>query len=55
MKKIFENYLKTRSIKTRKTLFKYKTVSNNNVLLTLNWYLSVFTEAAPEVERNKIK
>ena len=47
--------LKTFSIKTRKTLVEYKTVSNNNLLLTPNWYLPVFTEAAPQVDRNKIK
>ena len=32
-----------------------KTVSKNNILLTPNLYLPVSTEAAPEVERNKIK
>ena len=48
-------YLKTRSIKTKKKLVVYKTVSNNNLFLTRNSYLLVFTEAAPEVERNKIK
>ena len=55
MRKIFEIYLKTSSIKTRKTLVEYKTVSNNNELLTRNWYQPVFTDAAPVVERNKIK
>ena len=49
------NYLKTRSIETRETEVEYKSDSNNIVLLTLNWFLSVFTETAPEVERNKIK
>ena len=42
--------LKTRSIKTRKTLVEYKTVSNKNFLDTGNWILIVFTETAPEIE-----
>ena len=49
-----KKYLKTRSIKTRKTLVESKTVSNKNFLLTRNWLLPVFTEAAPELRKNKI-
>ena len=52
--KIKENYLKMR-IKTRKTLIEKKTSSNNKFLLAQNWFLPVFTEVAPKVERNKIK
>ena len=49
------NYFETRSIKVRKTLVEYKTNSNNNLLLKQNRFLPVFTEAAPEVERKKVK
>ena len=51
MKMKKKNYLKSRSIKTKKTQVEYRTVSNTNVLLKWNWFLPVFTEAAPEVER----
>ena len=53
--KMKKKYLKTRSIKTRKTQFEHKAVYNNNVLLTRSWYLPAFNEAAKKVERNKIK
>ena len=49
-----KNYLKTR-IKTRKTLIENKISSNNKSLLTQNWFLPVFTEVPPEIERNKTK
>ena len=52
--KIKKNYLKLR-IKTRKTLIENKTSSNKKLLFAGNCFLPVFTEAAPEVERNKIK
>ena len=46
---------KTRSIKTKRPLVEYKTVTNINLLLTGNRFLPVFTETALEVERNNIK
>ena len=45
--------MKTRS--TKKPLVEYKTVTDVSSLLTGNWFLLVFTETAPEVERNKIE
>ena len=50
-----KNYFETRSIKTRITLVEHKTISHEILLITQNWFLPVFTEVAPEVERNTIK
>ena len=42
-------------IKTRKTLIEDKTSSHNMFSLPQIWFLPEFTEAAAEVERNRIK
>ena len=47
--------LKTRSIKRKRRLIKRKTITNINLKPTENRVLLVFTETAPENERNKIK
>ena len=47
--------LKTRSIKTKKPLVEHKSIADFNLQLTASNLLPVFTESAPEVERNKIK
>ena len=47
--------LKTRSIKPKKPLFEYETVTDINLGITGNLFPPVSNETAPEVEENRIK
>ena len=52
MRKIKEK-LKTCSTKKKETISEYKIVTDINLCITVSLFPPVFSETAPEVERNK--